>query len=148
MQPFLDRFGHLLTTLLVAIVAIGAWKLGAPGEITAPLGLLLGGLVVQDGRNKPPPSAGTGTAAMGAVGLLMLLLVAGCASFGKFSPGASDDVKQACTVLDSGNPVIGVICLTAEEVTSIFSHVRAARASRQKRLGDTKGPVDVCEGAP
>jgi len=79
--------------------------------------------------------------------VLMLTAVAvcvGCASFGKFSPGASSAVQEACTVLDSGNPEIGTICLTAEEITSIFSHVKATRARMSVSPTETR-KVDICD---
>lgn len=79
---------------------------------------------------------------------LVFGLLLGCASFGKFAPGTSEAVKQGCTVLDSGNPEIGTLCLVAEEVTSIFSHVKASRSARTKKAGAAPGaPVDVCEGS-
>lgn len=75
---------------------------------------------------------------------LFSLIVAGCASFGKFSPGTSEAVGEACRELDSGNPVIGTLCLTSQEIISIFSHVKATRKALRAPHG-TNRQVDICE---
>jgi hypothetical protein len=89
------------------------------------------------------------TLVVGSALAVFLAGIAACASFGKFSPGTSAAVKDACTVLDSGNPAIGALCLTAEEIASLFGHVRAARAYRAVHpAAGRDAKVDVCEGTP
>jgi hypothetical protein len=58
MAAILNRFGHLLAFLAVALVALLAHRLGAPAEITAPLGVALGARVLQIAR-QAQPSKGT-----------------------------------------------------------------------------------------
>ena len=72
------------------------------------------------------------------------LLVLGCASFGKFAPGDKQAVHDACVFIDSGNPIIGSICATSEEIISIFSHVKASRAAHPGTVGGSRS-VDICE---
>jgi len=78
----------------------------------------------------------------------LVLLVAPLAFLGCGVP-AKTVIADACTVIDSGNPAIGALCLTAEEIASLFGHVRAARAFRAAHPEASPGkPVDICEGAP
>lgn len=93
-------------------------------------------------RSLRGPRGPSGGATVGLV--LVAMLCSSCAAFGKFSPGTSQAVSEACTVLDSGNQTIGALCLTAEEVTSIFSHVKTTRA-HMKVVPTEVRTVDICE---
>jgi hypothetical protein len=62
--------------------------------------------------------------------------------------GAKSAIATACTVIDSGNPVIGALCLTAEEIASLFSHVKTARAYRASHVSTApSASVDICAGS-
>jgi hypothetical protein len=98
---------------------------------------ILGALASMFGLRWPPSSGGTAAK----VALVCLLAFIGCGM------PAKTVVQEACTVLDSGNPAIGALCLTAEEVASLFGHVRAARAFRATHAAAAPGgKVDVCVG--
>jgi hypothetical protein len=99
---------------------------------------ILGALASMFGLRWPPSSGGTAAK----VAIVCLLAFLGCGI------PAKTVVRDVCTVIDSGNPAIGALCLTAEEIASLFGHVRAARAFRASHPGVSPGhAVDVCEGS-
>lgn len=73
--------------------------------------------------------------------LIGVILTAACAP-------AKSAIATTCTVLDSGNPLIGELCLTAEEIASTIGHVKASRTARAQFTGAARGPVDICEVKP
>lgn len=102
----------------------------------------------KDKSDGPPPSSGTGTKIAGVafIGAACLVLAVACVRAGKFDPNVKNDVHDACTWLDSGNPLIGMLCLTAEEIVSVFSHVKASRAHPRAAAapGQSQPPLDIC----
>jgi hypothetical protein len=119
---FLDRFGHLLAFLAVVLVALLAWKLGAPPMITGPLGLVLTGLVVQAARNSDPPSGPTPPAAVALIApfcwlagfCALVVLLPGCAgsfeeSRGSVRMGVSPELVQRCASLDDAHRNWGAV---------------------------------------
>lgn len=97
------------------------------------------------GAKAPAPAVDAVIAAI----VLSVLACFACSVPGKFSPEAKSATAATCKFIDSGNPVIGALCLTAEELESTFSHVKRARAARAARAGNVGGPasVDICEAA-
>jgi hypothetical protein len=94
-----------------------------------------------------PPASGLSAGGLIAIVLSVVLGVGACTHAGKFDPKVGPAVHDACTWLDSGNPLLGALCLTAEEVVSIFSHVKASRAHRKLNApapGTSALPVDIC----
>jgi len=121
--PRFPRFGNIVNTITVDYVNLLA-------EVGGALNI---------GPRAKKPTDGANTVAMVFV---VLGFVIGCAGM-----TAKSIVTEACTVLDSGNPVIGAICLTAEEIASLFGHVKASRAYRASHPAESpNAPVDVCVG--
>jgi hypothetical protein len=76
------------------------------------------------------------------VGIVAIVLLA----FSGCGVPAKTVVQDTCTILDSGNPLIGAICLTAEEKASVVRHAKASRSARSKKAGAAPGAeVDICE---
>jgi hypothetical protein len=159
-----DLFAKLPTKLqawpalaLGAVVAALSASTGA-GALDAVLnalgmsltGLLSGTLAVGTNRvlkesplpyGTPPPKNGKPPSGPAAVAIIMGLMLFGCGI------PAKTVVSDACREIDSGNPQIGVLCLTAEEIASLFGHVKASRAYRASHAGaapDRK--IDICKG--
>jgi hypothetical protein len=87
---------------------------------------------------KPAEAAKKGGVAIVLLVLFVLFTFAGCG----IPPKAA--VQDACAFLDSGNPVIGTICLTVEEAASVVTHAKASRAARMKFGGAHDSVIDVC----
>jgi len=123
----INEFGYSLT--------VGQWS-AITAVLTLVAGFVVRGNVTSNATlaamkpstvpTTPPSASVTGLVA---VVLLVSLGIIACTRAGKFDPSVPKGVTAACTSLDSGNPALGVLCLTAEEVTSIFSHVKATRAA-------------------
>lgn len=85
---------------------------------------------------KPPDGPGSVTTRIS--GLLIFIVglsIGGCASL---QSGAA----AVCQIIDSGNPIIGSICLNLPEIESVITHVKASR-SVMKSSPETKA-VDIC----
>lgn len=65
-------------------------------------------------------------------------IIAACAAL-------QQGTEAACTFVDSKNPEVGALCLTLEELESVFGHVKATRALKAHHASLTYGKkLDVC----
>lgn len=71
------------------------------------------------------------------IALLAAALVGACA-------GLQKGTAETCQFIDSGNPVVGTLCLTIEEIESIFTHVLATRELRSVNPS-TPRSRDICD---
>ena len=124
-EAVLNALGMSLTGLLSGVLSVGAHRVLKESPLPY-------------GAHDIPPKPPTGPL----VAIVVGLLLTGCM-------GAKSAITEACTVIDSGNPTIGVLCVTAEEIASLFSHVKAARAYRATHMSASpSATVDICEGSP
>jgi hypothetical protein len=88
------------------------------------------------GKNdKPNPVI---SAAKKAIIMIVACVFVACAAL-------QQGTQAACTFLDSGNPVIGAVCATVEEIESVIQHILATRAMRATHPELAKKKLDVCE---
>jgi hypothetical protein len=120
--PGAKTFAAELGALALDLQRLAGWLQRAFGAV---------GRMAKSLRGPKGPSGGA------TVGLVFVFVIVGCAAIQK-------GTQDTCTVLDSGNPAIGMLCLTLEEVESLFGHVRATRALLAAHP-DAQRKVDICE---
>lgn len=71
--------------------------------------------------------------------LLLLAAAAGFLGCASLQSGAA----AVCQILDSGNPIIGALCLSNEEAVSAVQHTKASRAAMKLDPTGSRS-VDIC----
>lgn len=91
----------------------------------------------KDDKPNPAISAARKALLMLVAGVSVTVFVA-CAA-------VQSGTQAACTFLDSGNPLIGAVCATVEEIESVIQHILATRSMRATHPELAAKKLDVCE---
>lgn len=154
-MAFLDRFGHLLAFLAVALVALLAWKFGAPAEITGPLALALSALVVQAAKNSSPPPPSSGATGAGVAGMIAMLaalvavLAVACGGSESNRPMSAHDACELAKTAVSAACAIGQATAPDSPETRDACKAADVMAPYVVYVGPDGGPaVEVNEAGP
>jgi hypothetical protein len=134
---------HVFFLALVALTGSAGWAVKAAsitGIVAVDIGkaIALVGKLLGSGSSGDPPAGGAsvGRRVTLAAALLFAVFFIGCASL---QSGAA----AVCQFIDSGNPIIGALCLSTEEAASAVQHTKASRAAMKLDPAGSR-EVDIC----
>lgn len=95
MPKILETYGHLLAFLAVAILALVAFKLGAPPEVTGPIVAVLGMVIVQLAKHSEPPKGGAAGGLFAGTAMVFLVLAfPGCSPREQAALKTANDFRE------------------------------------------------------